>query len=394
MRVPSPGSGTSAESRTDLPRGLRAGGPWVAFAFLSIWGYLLYGIGSATPYLRDDLRLTAFEAGLHASGLAIGSLVAGLAASTIANRMGVDRMLDISVALVALGVLLVVTAPVLPISLAAVFLMGLGGGSMATHLNVMLGKPGGAQSRKLMSQANAWSMIMAAAAPVAIGLSASVLHAWRIALVAAIAAIVALTVVRPRATGSPVSPRLPRSRLPGRYWAFWLLMVLGVSVEFSFVYWGSTMVGQRTGLIAADATLLASLFVAGMVIGRISLGRGLGAGLDPRILLAGGLGVAVVGALIVGVGTTPALAGLGLLLGGLGTAGVWPFAIAAALQSAPHAQIEASAGATLGAGLAVLIAPSALGLLADGFGVVTAWGVIPVLAALAFTVAVMSPRTT
>ena len=39
-----------------------AGTPWIAFAFLAIAGFTQYGLGAATPYLRTDLRLTAFEA--------------------------------------------------------------------------------------------------------------------------------------------------------------------------------------------------------------------------------------------------------------------------------------------------------------------------------------------
>jgi hypothetical protein len=51
---------------------------------------------------------------------------------------------------------------------------------------------------------------------------------------------------------------------------------VGVSIEFSFVVWGSTIMGRRTGVADADATLLAGLFVAGMFVGRAAVGRGLG----------------------------------------------------------------------------------------------------------------------
>jgi MFS family permease len=318
-------------------------------------------------------------------------LLAGVSADVVARRMGTSRLLDISVAILAVAIALVVVAPALPVSLVGAFLMGLGGGSLGTHVNVQLGRAGGLESRKMMGQANAWAMVTAAAAPLAIGLAASLLHAWRIALLAAIVGLVALTLLRPRANGSWTSVRMPRSSLPARYWMIWLFLVLAVSIEFSFVFWGSTMVARRTGASSADATLLVSLFVAGMFAGRAAIGRGLGAGRAPRGILAAGLVIVLLGAGLIWVATMPVLAGLGLFLGGLGTAGLWPIGIAFALQSAPKAQFEASARSTLGSGLAVLIAPSALGLLADNVGVVSAWPVILLVAAAGLVVVAVTP---
>jgi MFS family permease len=389
--MPREGAGT-------LTRNLDASTPerpdrdaWVAFSYLSIWGYLLYGLGNATPYLRNDLRLTAFEAGLHASAVAIGTLVAGVSAAAVARRVGTSRLLDASVAILVAAVALIVVAPALPVSLGGAFLMGLGGGTLGTQVNVRLGRAGGAESRRLMGQANAWAMVAAAAAPVAIGLAASELHDWRVALLAAVVGLVAITLIRPRASGSPSLVRIPRSSLPAPYWMAWLVIVLGVSIEFSFVFWGSTMVARQTGISSADATLLASLFVAGMFAGRAAIGRGIGAHRGSRSLLAAGLVIAMVGASVIRLTTLPALAGLGLFVGGLGTAGIFPIGTSAALQSAPKAQFEAAARVTLGSGIAVLVAPSALGLLADGVGVVNAWPVILLVAAAGLIVVALTP---
>ena len=45
---------------------------WFAYAYLCVVGFLLYAIGALTPYLRDALQLSAAEAALHASVLAVG----------------------------------------------------------------------------------------------------------------------------------------------------------------------------------------------------------------------------------------------------------------------------------------------------------------------------------
>ncbi len=361
-------------------------------SYLAAWAYLLYGIGSATPYLRADLGLTDFEAGLHASALAVGVLVAGASADAIARRIRRGGLLDLAVVSLIAGIALVALAPFLAISLAGAFLLGLGGGSLGTQVNVQLVRVGGDNLRRLISQANAISMITAAAAPLAIGLATSGLHAWRLALLLPIVPFLLLTAFRPRASGQGTTVRPPRAKLPTAYWFAWLLIVLGVSMEFSFVVWGSTIVGRRTGISDADATLLASLFVAGMFAGRAAVGRGLGGRRSPRLILSAGLITAMLGAGLVWISTEPAASALGLFLGGLGTAGLWPVGLAVAFASSPGAQLEASARATLGSGLAVLVAPSALGLASDAVGVVSAWLIIIALGAVALAVLAVTPR--
>lgn len=359
---------------------------------MAIWAYLLYGIGNAVPYLKADLGLTDFQAGLHSSAMAIGVLTAGVSADMVARRVGSRWLSDLAVAALVVAIGLIVFAPSLPVSLSGALVLGVGGGIIGIDVNVRLGRSGGSETRKLLGQANAVAMIAAAAAPVAVGLAASGLHAWRVALLLPIAAYVGLAAIRPREPEERSSIRTPTSSLPGAYWFAWLLLALGVSIEFSFVYWGSTIVGKRTGISSGEATLLASLFVAGMFAGRAAIGRGLGAGRAPRGILAAGLCVAMVGAGLVWISTVPALSAMGLFVGGLGTAGLWPIGLSMALQSARKAQLQAATRATLASGCAVLLAPSALGLASDVVGVVGAWPIVMGLAGCALLVLAVTPR--
>ena len=130
-------------------------GAWISISYLAAWAYLLYGIGSATPYLRADLHLTDFEAGLHASALAVGVLAAGFSADAIARVIRPGGLFDLSVASIVAGVVLVVVAPFLAVSLAGACLLGLGGGTLGTQVNVHLVRTGGDDNRRLIGQANA-----------------------------------------------------------------------------------------------------------------------------------------------------------------------------------------------------------------------------------------------
>jgi fucose permease len=382
----------TAVSAPAVPPGIRAA--WVPFSYLAVWAYLLYGLGIVTPYLRADLQLTDFQAGLHASALAVGTLAAGISADWVARRIGSSWLIDVAVVNIVVGIGLIAVAPSLPVSLAGALFLGLGGGTLGTDVNVRLGRSGGVETRKLMGQANAIAMVMAGAAPLAVGLAASGLHAWRVALFLPVVAFLGLAVIRPRESEARSQVRAPSSTLPGAYWFAWLLLVLFVSIEFSFVYWGSTIVAKQTGLSGADATLLASLFMAGMFVGRAAIGRGIGGRRASHGLLAGGLCLVLVGASLMWVSTMPIVSGIGLFVGGLGTAGLWPIGLTVALQSAPKAPLQAAARATLGSGFAVLLAPSALGLAADAVGVVSAWPIVLGLAVAGLAVVAFTPRST
>ena len=108
-------------------------------------------------------------------------------------------------------------------------------------------------------------------------------------------------------------------------------------------------------------------------------------------MLAAGLIVSLTGACLVWVSTVAALSGLGLLLGGLGTAALYPVSLNVALQSAPNAQMAASARAAMATGVALLVVPSALGLVSDAIGLVGAWAIIPAIALTALAVVVTMP---
>jgi len=367
-----------------------AGTPWIAFAFLAIAGFTQYGLGAATPYLRTDLRLTAFEAGLHASALAVGALTAGATADRIARAVGLRRLPDLEALLIVIGVVMLALAPGLPVSLAGAGVFGLGSGILGMDVNLRFGRYG-SRSRVVISQAHGLAMVAAVLSPVAIGLAFSELHNWRIALGLPIVAILALVLFRTRPDDPQKSARVPRARLPRAYWIVWLFIGLAVSIEFSFVYWSSTMVAQRAGIDAASATLMASLFVVGMLVGRLASGGGMGAGRSPRLMLVLGLALTLTGACTVWISTVPALSAVGLLFGGLGVSGLFPVGLSVALQAAPEAQLQASARVTLASGAAILLAPSALGLAADAVGVVGAWAIVPGLAIAALTVVAMMP---
>jgi MFS family permease len=366
---------------------------WVNFAYLGVWGYMLYGLGNATPYLKHDMGLTDFQAGLHGSVLAIGTLAVGLSLDTVARRFGSRWLLDIGVLALTTGVAMFVLAPALAVSLSGAVLLGVAGAMLGTQVNLNLTRSDSVTSRRLISQANAIAMATAFVAPVVMGLAVDWLGIWRIAMVIPVVAALALTALRtrpPREERSNV--RLPRGHLPRAYWFVWLVIALSVGIEFSFVFWGSSIVSLKAGIAAGDATKLASLFVAGMFASRFLIGRGLGVRRNPRTVIATGLAVGMVGAGLIWVSHSPVLAAVGLFVGGAGTGGLYPIGLNLALEKGGAARYEAATRATLASGLAVMLAPSVLGLASDAVGVSNAWPIIMLMAVAAMVVLAVTPH--
>jgi MFS family permease len=179
-------------------------------------------------------------------------------------------------------------------------------------------------------------------------------------------------------------------RLPGRYWLAWWLVVLVVSVEFSIVFWASTLVERQVGISLGDATLVATMFYAGMGTARIGLSFHIVSGRDPLWLIRGSLAVALLGSLLAWATSGIELAALGVYLGGLGTGFLYPLGVTVALSLVPGMQDRGSARLILASGVAILVSPLALGVAADMAGVSIGWLLVPglCLAALALSVPV------
>jgi MFS family permease len=196
-------------------------------------------------------------------------------------------------------------------------------------------------------------------------------------------------------------PRLQRSpeaaksdgRLSRGYWLAWAFLVAAVAVEFSIVFWGATLIGRRTGVDTAAATLLGGMFVGGMFVGRLAQSLGLGTHGGVRRPAGIGIVLAAIGASIAWVSTIPVLSGAGLFVAGLGVAGLYPLGVAAALGAAPGQLAHAGTRLTLASGTAILAAPLALGVVADAAGVVVGWGLVVGLAVVALVLATTLPES-
>ncbi len=383
-------SGALADERPASSAETRA-----AYLDQSVVGYLLYGVGAATAFLAVALSLSDSAAALHSSLLATGLLGAGFLGHRLDAVLGSRRTHWLAYLLLVVAIVCIVTAPAYAVTLAGAAFVGLGTGLLLAHLNRALTRGGGTLARVRMGRAALVAMVATVCVPIAIGIGENSGLGWQMAFVVALGLV---------AVGLGASRRRPQvqaevvvsaGRLSRGYWLTWGLLVLGVSVEFSLVFWASTLVERQVGIPLADATLVATGFYAGMATSRVALSFHAVSRRDPVAMIRLGLGVALVGSLLAWVTSDIVFAAVGVYLGGVGTGFIYPLSVTVALALVPSLQDRGSSRLILASGLAILVAPFVLGVAADAAGVATAWLLIPILcvAALALSVPVSRARS-
>lgn len=365
-----------------------------AYRDLAIVGYLLYGVGAVSPFIREALGLTDTETGLHSSLIAIGMLAAGFAADRLDRRAGPSRIHAASALVAAVAIALLAWSPALAATLLASGLIGLSCGILLGHVNDQLGSAGGPDSRRRMLRANLFAMVGPLLIPAIITFAVAVGLGWQVAFLPALALLGWLIADAVR-HGIPLGDRpAATGRLPRPYWLGWLLLVAVVGVEVSCGFWGSTLVQRRTGVPAADAALVTGGFFLGMLIGRGALGLDVFVRQRPHRLVRAGLALSILGAAIAWVAPSVAVGAVGLFVAGLGVSGQYPLGVTMTLPLGATAPAAAAARLTLASGTAVLLAPLVLGASADLVGVEMAWLLIPALAVVAIGLSLTIDRPT
>jgi MFS family permease len=359
-----------------------------AYLDLGINGYMLYGIGAVSAYLRERLALSDAETGLHSSAMAIGMVGAGLVADRLDRRLGPRVAHAAALLLVALSAMGIAWSPAFAVTLASAAGVGFSVGLLLGHANATLAAGGGGEARVRLGRANLLAMLTALAVPFVIAAGVAVGLGWQAVVVPPLVAVLVALAAVPGRVGldQPGLARV-RSRLPRAFWLAWILVVLVVSVEFSGVFWGSTLVQRRTGVPLDDATLVLAAFFGGMLLGRVGLSLPVGGAQDPIRLMRVSLVVALVGSVLAWLSTAVWLSAAGLLLAGLGVAVLYPVGVAVTLAASGGHPSVAAARLTLASGTAILVAPLVLGAVTDVVGVLVGWLIIPGLcvAALAMT---------
>lgn len=370
---------------------------WVAYLLLAVYGFFLNNLGPITPFLKDELVLTYTVSSLHFTAFAAGILLAGLGSAPVVGRIGRMAALWGGAAGLTLGAVLLMAGRSPVVTIGAAFVAGVLGSLILAVVPGALSDQHGEARAVAMSEANVVASLFSAAAPLLVGWFARNLGEWRWVLVVAavLPPLTWLSLGRSGAGGSSAAaPRAPegaRGRLPGRYWIYWVALVLSIAIEFCMVTWSADYAERVLGLPRASAAQSVSVFLGAMIVGRWASSR-LVRRFSAAAVVTASIGLASAGFLVFWLAWSTASGLVGLFLTGLGVAGLYPLLISLAIASAGEMTVQASGRATLASGVAILTLPLALGRLADLAGIRPAYAVVLLLLAGVFVVSQVAGR--
>lgn len=367
---------------------------WLTYLSLAFYGYFLNVLGPITPFLKEELQLTYTVSSFHFTAFAVGILLMGLGGNGIVQRTGRQRALWLGLFGISLSAVLLVlgTSPVLTIG--ASFLMGLIGSLILVVVPAALADQHQALKAVALSEANMIASLFSTGAPLLVGWFAGLSGQWRLAL-----GVIALTPIflylglrndqAPETDPPQGTSTTTRRSLPGLFWVYWTALLLGVAVEFCMIFWSADYLEQVLGLRKASAAQAVSLFLAGMILGRMA-GSRLVRHFSTQAVVSSSILIAGLGFLLFWRTDAVFLSLSGLFLSGLGVANLYPLLLSLAIGAANGDTVQAGARATLASGTAILALPLALGRLADAVGIRPAFGVVLVLLVSVFLISLLS----
>ncbi|WP_225755168.1 sugar MFS transporter [Actinotalea sp. Marseille-Q4924] len=400
------------------------------------WGWFLYGFGPAVPLIAAEQGTSLALAGLHGTGMAAGTVIAGAMSSALAVRLGRRIQVLVGAGTLVVGVVALLLGSAPWQTIGAVAVAAIGGGFLISGAQPALARHHGPAGAAVVTEANAMGSGVGLVAPLAVGAAVAAGWSWRPAVAVVVLLTVALAIgvlrlpgtgalghgtatrrvavaavagpgavvvaaadgpapdggSRPVAGGATAAGRLRGPGFTRAFWFFWAAMLAGVAIEFSTTFWAAELVVSRTGAGPSVATATVSALVAGMTAARLVVGP-LSLRKAPEKLLLVAYAVAAVGFVILWTATSPGVAVLGLVVAGLGYGAHYPLAVSLVLQHAADRPDQAQATSTVGTGIAVGLAPFLLGALADAFGSHTAFLLVPVLLVAGATAVALGLRT-
>ncbi|MGI5400327.1 MFS transporter [Streptomyces sp. CA-135486] len=352
-------------------------------AVFCVHGAVTGSFATRIPWIQDHAGVSAGQLGLALAFPALGASVAMPLAGAVSHRFGARNALRGLIALSTLSLILPSLAPNQLTLCGALFLYGATAGMSDVVMNALGVEVENRLNRSIMSGLHGmWSvgaLIGSAGGTLAahLGSDARTHHAIAAATLTALGLIACQGVRDLR--GAPDEAPPPRFALPPKSAlfigavGFCAVFAEGASLDWSAVYLRDVL-DTSAGLAAASTTAFALTMAVARLVGDRIVDR-----FGPvRTVRVGGV-LATAGGLLVVMAPHPAVAVTGFAFIGIGVAVVVPLAFAAAGRSGPHPS-QAIAGVATITYTSGLIAPSAIGAVADATSLVVSFGLVTALA--------------
>ena len=366
---------------------------WLAALQTGVFGIFMGGFGPALPLLQADQGTSAAVAGLHGTAMGISSIIAGSINARVAHKFGRPQSVWLGLIIFNIGAMSFIVLPKAWQTIPAILIAGIG--MSLTITNSLMNVSGHYKSHapRAVSQANGVNSAFVLLGNFIIGVIAGSQFSWRLGLLVCLpfAIILYLTLGRQQRTEHiPDTEGHQTGSLPLKYWLSWIGMMFCIAAEFAVAFWAAALFREKTDLSAALSTTLVLAFPCGMMIGRwfgthIFPTMDIDDRLRAIIALQGG------GFALFWFSTNPWLSFTALFIVGLGTSMQFALSSLRLLRFGREKPDLAIGKSSLSAGIAIGLSPLLLGLLADRFGIVQGFLLVPALIICAFVIVTLVP---
>lgn len=392
MKGKSPGSGSGSFHRRGAQARIEHMSPkislvrspalWTLYALLGLYAFLQNAIGPAVPFLRAEFHLDYTFAALHISAFAVGMMISGVVAPWLMRRYGVHMALWGGQIGTLVGITALVLAPSPWVSLVAILFAAVTGTVSLAAIQASVADQAGAHRGQALVEANMAASLTSALAPFVLILGTVLGTGWRTLWPAFVLALLVTFLFGFKAVARtvpdrPVVEHGRAGKLPRAFLRAWLLIFVGVSIEWCVGFWAAEYLKGLPGGSVSLAAAGAGVFQLASLTGRFISSRLTGRWGEKTILLAAVVLISVGFPLYWSL-ANPWVAFAGLILCGLGVCTFYPLGLSLAIGSAGAQGAKASSLSTLASGSAVLLAPLALGAMADLWSLQAALFAIPV----------------
>lgn len=369
---------------------------WLTYAMLAYFAFYEAVLGPSMPFLREELRLSYTVAGLHMSAFALGMMLAGLFGERVATRWGRRVSFWLGSVGLAVGAMGLAVGGRAALTVMTAFCMGLFGTLLLATIQAVLSDHYGEQRATALTEANIGASLGAGLAPLAVGTFQRVGIGWRGAWFLGLIALVFIAVPLsriplPQPHGESDGTARGARSLPTTFWVYWIVICLGVAIEWCIVFWAADFMEGVAGLSKSSAATALTVFFVAAVLGRIAASRLTRRMPTPRLVLLAFV-VSLFGFPVFWLAAFPLVRLVGLFVAGFGVGNFYPLTMSLAIGSASDRADAASARVSLGVGLAIFVAPLVLGWAADRIAIQSAFGIVATLLVIATTVVAVSNR--
>ncbi|MFD5596763.1 MFS transporter [Streptomyces griseorubiginosus] len=352
-------------------------------AVFAVHGAVTGSFATRVPWIQEHSSVSAGQLGLALAFPALGASLAMPLAGRVSHRFGARNALRGLISLWTLALVLPSLSPNLPTLCLALFVYGATAGMADVAMNALGVEVENRMGRSIMSGLHGlWSvgaLVGSAAGTLAahLGSDARLHHALASATLTLLGLGACRWVLDLQATEDEEPP--PRFALPPK--SALLIGAIGfcaVFAEGASLDWSAVYLRDRLETSAGLAAACTTGFTLTMALARIAGDRLVDRFGAVRTVRTSGV-LAVLGGLLIVVARQPAVAMGGFALMGLGIAVVVPLCFAAAGRSGSNPSLAIAGVATI-TYTSGLVAPSAIGTLAQATSLMVSFALVTVLA--------------